>query len=184
MEIERYREVISAIEIAKEIHDMGRQNLIKSCFFDEICYDYYYENMLGVIDSVFAHCYHDYDEDYECEAHIFSDELISNYYIMAYEHGRKHKLTHDTNPYVTAAKNEVSRRFSYCYSLDWALLGYTKRKSTARQSKLIVRFGICECCGFDRLAYGLLQVYKWFAGECAKIEKAENNEAKAVKIAE
>lgn len=170
MEVEGYYEIISTIEIAKELYDMGRQDLIQSCFSDEIFYDYYYENMLEVIGSVFTHSYNNYDDEYDCEVYIFMDEVISDYYNMAYEYGKKHKLPHDSNPYVTAAGNAVRHWLSYCYSLDWSLLGYTKKKSTARQSKLIVRFGICDCCGFDRLAYGLLQVYKWFANECAKFK--------------
>ena len=168
MEIEGFHEVISIIEIAKELHDMGREDLIKSCFCDTLDYDYYYENMINLIYSVFSHCYNKYDDGDECEVHIFMDELISDYYVMAYEYGKRHRIPHSENPYVKAAREEANRWLSYCYSLDWELLAYTKKRATAKQSKLIIRFSICECCGFDKLVYSLLQVYQWFSNECAE----------------
>lgn len=163
MEIEGFSEIISMITLAKELHDIDRDDIVQDQFFDVLSWDSYYENILGAISSVFSGFYSDYNDESEEECLIFRDECISEYYEMAWKYGRSHNVSHDKNPYVIEADNEVSRQLNYCYSMGWRLLGYTRTKKTARQSKLIVYIGNCGCDCHGHLAYGLIQLYKWFS---------------------
>ena len=171
MEIEGFDEIIGIIKLAKELHDIGRFDIVKEQFFETLSWDSYYENILGAISSVFSEYYSDYDDETETEYMIFEDDVIGGYYEMAWEYGRNHKVSHDENPYVIEAKNEISNRLSFCYSMDWKLLGYTKTKKTAKQSKLIVYVGSCECDCHTHLAYSLARLYKWFSDKVAEFEK-------------
>ena len=126
--------------------------------------------MLGVISSVSSGYYNDYDDGNEEEIMIFEDDVISDYFTYAWEFGKKTNTPHDKNPYVTEAKREADNRLSFCYSTGWKLLGYTKTKRTARQSKLVVYVGMCECDCHTKLAYGLVQLYKWFYDKCTEFE--------------
>lgn len=171
MEIEGFSEVVGIIALAKELHDMGRYDIVREQFFDILSWDSYYENILGAISSVFSGFYSDYDEETEEECLIFEDDCISAYYEMAWEYGRSHNTSHDENPYVIEANNEVSRQLNYCYSMGWKLLGYTKTRKTARQSKLIVYIGCCSCDSHGHLAYGLVQLYQWFKDKAAEFHK-------------
>lgn len=171
MEIEGFGEVAGIITLAKELHDIGRFDIVKNQFFDTLCYDSWYENMWGVITSVFSGFYNNYDDGDETDCMIFEDDVISDYFTYAWEFGIKTNTPHDKNPYVKEAESEVRQQLSYCYSMGWKLLGYTKTKRTARQSKLIVYVGACECDCHTKLAYGLVQLYKWFSDKVAEFEK-------------
>ena len=57
--------------------------------------------------------------------------------------------------------------------MNWKLLGYTKTSRTAKQSKLIVYIGMCECDCHTNLAYSLIQLYKWFSDKCAEFAEVK-----------
>lgn len=171
MEIEGFGEIISIITLAKELHDIGREDIVAEQFFDVLCWDSYYEYILGAISSIFSGYYSDYHESSEEEFMIFQDDVISSYFEMAWAFGSKTNTPHDKNPYIINANNEVSRQLNYCYSMDWKLIGYTKTRKTARQSKLIVYIGNCGCDCHGHLAYGLIQLYKWFSDKAAEYHK-------------
>jgi len=156
---------------------MGRYEIVKEQFSDTLCYDSYYENVLAAISSVFSGFYHDYDDDGEEERMIFTDAVISRYYVMAWEYGRKHRLLPENNPYITAAANEARRWLSFTYSMAYRLFGYTKSRAAAQRSKLVVYVCTCDYVELDYLAYGLLMLYKWFAERCAEFDS--RTEAKA-----
>ena len=162
MEIEGFGEVAGIITLAKELHEVGRFDIVKNQFFDTLCYDAWFENVIGVISSVFSGFYSDYDDGDEAEIMIFTDDLISDYFTYAWEFGIKTNTPYDKNPYVTEAKRETDRLLSYCYSMGWKLLGYTKTRRTAKQSKLIVYIAACQCDCQTKLARGLIQLYQWF----------------------
>lgn len=171
MEIEGFGEIISIITLAKELHDIGRGDIVEEQFFDVLCWDSYYENILGAISSIFSGFYSDYHDSSEEEFMIFEDDVISSYFEMAWMLGNKNKIPYAENPYVTEAENEVRRQLDFCYGIGWKMLGYTKTKKTARQSKLIVSICSCGCGCHDQLAYGLIQLYKWFSDRVAGFKK-------------
>ena len=126
--------------------------------------------LYAVITSAFSGFYSDYDDGNEEEYMIFTDNYISRYYEIAWEYGRSHNVSHDENPYVTAAENEVRRWFSFCYGVGYKLLGYTKTRKTAQQSKLIVGICACDCDCHSHLAHALIHLYKFFADKCADFD--------------
>jgi hypothetical protein len=168
VEIECFNEVAGIITLAKELYDIGRFDIVQNEFYDSLCYDSWFENTYGVITSIFSGFYSDYDDDNETETMIFTDDVISDYFTYAWEFGVKTNTPYDKNPYVKDAENEARRRLSYCYSMDYKLLGYTKTRRAARQSKLIVYVGMCECDCHTELAYGLVRLYKWFSDKVAE----------------
>jgi hypothetical protein len=171
MIIEGFDEIAGIITLAKELHDIGRYNVVRENFFDTLTYDSWVENMYGTISSVFSGFHNTYDCDYETDTMIFTDDVISDYYAYAWEFGKKTNTPYDKNPYAIEAKNEVSERLHFCYSMDWKLLGYTKTKKLAKKSRLIVFIGACECDCHTNLAYGLVKLYKWFSDKCAEFKK-------------
>lgn len=173
MEIEGFSEILDIITLAKELHDIGRYDIVKEHFFNTLCYDSWMENMYGTISSVFSRFYSNYSDYSEEEIMIFEDDVISDYFTYAWEFGKKTNTPYDKNPYVIEAKNKADRSLSFCYSTGWKLLGYTKTKKTAKQSKLIVYVGMCSCDCHTHLAYGLVQLYKWFSDKVAEFGKSE-----------
>jgi hypothetical protein len=170
MEIEGFEAIISSVTLAKELRNIDRFDIVRKHFFDTLSWDSTFENLYGVITTIFSGFFSDYDDGDEEECMIFTDDYISRYYEIAWEYGRSHNVRHDENPYVVEAESEVSRRLSYCYSMGYKLLGYTKTNKTARQSKLIVSLGVCDCDSHDSLAYGLIQLYKFFSEKCVEFE--------------
>jgi hypothetical protein len=146
---------------------------VEKQFFDTLSYDLWLEDMYGTISSVFSGFYNDYDDECEAETMIFTDDVISDYYCLAWDYGRSHNVPHDENPFVTAAEQEVCRWLNGCYSMNFKMLGYTKTERTAKQSKLIVYTGMCDCDCQTRLAYNLVQIYKWFSDRVAKFKMPE-----------
>jgi hypothetical protein len=162
VEIEGFSETAGIITLAKRLHDIGRYDIVKNQFYDVLSYESWYENILGAISSVFSGFYSNYDDDGEAEVLIFTDDVISGYFTYAWEFGVKTNTPYDKNPYVKEAEDEAGNWLNVCYSMGWRLLGYTKTKKTARQSKLIVYIDTCECDCHFKLAYGLIQLYQWF----------------------
>ena len=171
MEIEGFDDIISIIALAKKLHDVGRDDIIQEHFFDVLAWDSYFENMYAVISSIFSDFYSDYDECNEEEYMVFSDDVISEYYCYAWEFGRNTNTIHDKNPYIMEAESEVTSRLNFCYGIGFKLLGYTKTKRTAKQSKLIVHVCSCGCGCHDRVASSLIEIYKWFLDKVAEFKK-------------
>jgi len=168
MGIECFDETVNTITLAKELYDIGRYDIVEKNFYDVICYDTYYENIISMIESIFEIYYERYNEFTEEYCMIFIDRVISDYYCIAWEYGKKHKIPYDKNPYTTAAEKEVAKWLNFSYSLGWKLLGYTKSEAKAKKSRLIVYTCACEFCEHDHLAYGLLMIYKWFYDKCVE----------------
>ena len=170
MEMENFNEILNTVRIAKQLCDIGRSDTMTKYFGGILDYDSYWHNMYGFIESLFSGYYSAYDDYNDEERMIFTDDVISNYYVMAWEYGKRHRLSHEQNPYVKAAEHEVQKYLTYCYSLSWRLCGYTRTEATAQQSKLIIYSCTCDSCGLDQLAYSLLMVYSWFKEQCAELE--------------
>lgn len=171
MEIEGFNDIIGIITLAKELHDINRFDIVKDQFCETLCCDSWIEDMYGTVSSVFTGFYSNYDDGNESEIMIFTDDIISDYFTYAWVFGKKTGTPYDKNPFVSEAVQAVRRWFSFCYAMDWKLLGYTKTKKTARQSKLILYVGTCDCDCHNHLAYNLVQLYKWFADKVAEFKK-------------
>jgi len=170
-EIEGFDSIISTLTLAKELHDIDRFDIVQEQFFDTLHYDSYYENIFSVIQSVFSGFHSTYDDDDDdAECMIFTDDYISQYYEIAWEYGHSHNVRHDENPYVIEANSEAERWLTGCYSTGWSLLGYTKTKKTAKQSKLIVYIGNCTCNCHEGIARGLIKLYQFFSSKCAEFD--------------
>ena len=174
MEIEGFSQIMDIIGLAKLLHDIGRFDIVKEQFMDSFSFDSWFENMWGAITSVFSGFCDVYDDDDEKGIMIFTDGVISDYFIHAWEYGKKTHTPPDKNQYVIDAQNEARQCLNFTYNMEWKLLGYTKSKRAARKSKLIICTCAQEFCEHDYLAYGLVHLYKWFKEKCASKEvKAE-----------
>jgi hypothetical protein len=164
------------IGIAKLLHNIGRFDIVKERFIDVLSFDSWFENMWEVITSVFSGFRDDYDENNEMEKMIFTDDVISDYFIHAWEYGKKTDTPPDKNPYAVEAQNEANQCLNFTFNMSWKLLGYTKSKRAARKSKLIVYACAQEFCEHDDLAYGLVYLYKWFKDKCASFGDSKEAE--------
>jgi hypothetical protein len=169
--IEGFESVLSQIMLAKELYDIDRYDVVEQNFFDELSWDSYFENILGVISSIFSGYHGNYDDDEDIENMVFEDDIISKYFVYAWEQGKLQKLPYDKNPYLSQAQSEVERRLNVSNCVGWRLLGYTKTKKKARQSKILVQhYTSCGCNSIEHIAYGLIQLYAWFIEKNAEFE--------------
>jgi hypothetical protein len=173
VEIEGFNAIIDIIGLAKLLHDIGRFDIVKEHFMDTLSFDFWLDDMWGAISSIFSgfSCTCDDDEDYETETIIFTDDVITDYFIHAWEYGRKTRTPPDKNQYVTEAQYQAHYYLNFTFNMDWKLLGYTKSRRAARKSKLIIYACAQEFCEHDYLAYGLVHLYKWFKDKCASFTK-------------
>ena len=172
MEIEGFSEIISVLTLAKELHNIDRYDVVEKQFFDILSWDTAFENMMSVIMSVCSGFYSKYDDN-GTEIMIFEDDVISRYFMLAWEYGKRNKIPYTENPFVQQAEQEARRWLYFSYSLEWKLLGYTKTRKAARKSKLIVYTCAYEFCEHDHLAYGLIRLYKWFSDKCGELKESE-----------
>jgi hypothetical protein len=176
MEIEGFSEIINIIGIAKLLHAIGRFDIVKERFIDAVTFDSWFENTWEVIASVFSGFCGSYNENNETEIMIFTDDVISGYFIYAWEYGKKTRTPPDKNPYVVEAQHEANQCLNFTFNMGWKLLGYTKSRRAARKSKLIVYACAQEFCEHDELAYGLVYLYKWFKDKCASFGDSKEAE--------
>jgi len=177
MGIECFHEIVNTITLAKELHNIGKYGIVADNFYDVISYDAYYENMINAIDSIFEVCHVRYDELAEEDCMIFIDDVIIEYYRIAWEYEKANKIPREKNPYITAAEKEVQKWLNISYSLGWKLLGYTKSEAKAKKSRLIVYTCNWDFCEHDQLVYGLIMIYKWFSDKCAEYRNKKEETA-------
>jgi len=174
IEIEGFGEMMATLIMAKELHGMGRSDVVAQ-FYDTLCWDVYYENLMAVTSSLFGWHHMTYEDEDDVEVMLFADDVMSDYFVYAWEHGKRHNLLTELNPYVIEAQKEIRKWFVGSHCLHWQLLGYTKTKKTARRSKLVVNiYSGCSCNSYENLAYALVQLYKWFANKCAVFKDAKD----------
>ena len=171
-EIEGFDIILGQIAVAKALHDIGRFDIVGTQFFDELCWDSYYENMLGVISSVFSGFHSDYSDMDETEYMEFTDEVISGYYIYAWEYGKRNNLRYSQNPYITQARDEAGRHLEIGCCMGWKLSDCISTKNCAKKSKLHIYLsnGCGNCNTYENLAHGLIHMYTWFADKCAEFK--------------
>lgn len=173
MEIEGFGTILSSLTLAKNLHDIDRFDIVEQQFSDELCWDDYYQNLLGVMSSIFTGFDNSCD-DYESEVMVFTDDIISDYFVHAWEHGKLYNLSFDQNPYISQAREVVQRWLDFSYCVDWKLLAYAKTKRAARRSKLIVSLYQCGCNADFGVAFGLIKLYAWFRDKCAEFKALED----------
>jgi hypothetical protein len=172
MEIEGFDTIISSLTLAKELHDINKFDIVESQFDDLLCYESYYQNILGVMSSIFTDFSSDFYDDDETEMQSFADDVISNYFVCAWEYGKLHNIHYSKNPLVINAQKEAQRWLNSSCCVDWKLLAYIRSKQAAAKSRLIVRIynGCGGCCPYDTVAFGLIKLYIWFANNCKELE--------------
>ncbi len=175
MAIDAFSSLTNMLYIAKRLYDMGKYELVEQNFFDVLDYDVYYENMYGLIGEIFEYHHCNYSESRYNELHVFSDPVVVDFYTLAGEYGRRNNIPDPLNPYIMEAERQARCHFNFSYCLDWMLKGYTKpkRKFHSRLGLLIYQDDYVD---LGQLAYGLVELYSWFAEQCAALKKllAEN----------
>ena len=179
-EIEGFHSIVSSLSLAKKLHDIGRFDVLKQ-LDDSLCWDSYYSHMLDVVSSIFSGFKSDYADDDETEFMEFQDDVISNYFIYAWEYGKLHKIHYSQNPYVAQAQDEARNCLNTSCCLDWKLLAYIRTKKAAQKSKVLVCMGngCGGCCGHENLAHGLIRLYAWFKNKCDELKASSDLEVMA-----
>jgi len=174
MEIEDFSAIISTLVLAKELHDIDRFDIVEEQFYDSVCPDGYYHNILSAVSSIFYGFENDYSEESGIEFMSFEDDVISKYFVHAWEYGKLHDQHYSQNPYVAQAQGEIGRWLNNGTCVDWKLLAYIRTKKAAQQTRLLVCMYSCNCNAIEGVAYGLVKVYGWFAAKCAEFKAMEN----------
>ena len=162
MEIEGFRDIINTIYIAKELYDMNRLEMVKTCFNDVLDYENYFEDMYSVISEVFEYFKCSFYEIKNMEMQIFSGPVIVDFYTLAGEYGKRHGISDDSNPVINEAHTKMRGLFDFSYSLDWKLCGHTKSKRPYH-SRLAIIMYCDDWIDYGMLAHRLIQAYRWFA---------------------
>ena len=171
MEIEGFAEIFNTIYIAKKLYDMDKYDLVERNFYDVPCLDAYYESMYALIPDLFEYCYGRYSERRGFELVVLSAPVIVDFYTLAGEYGRKHKVSDDANPYISEAEEQVRRWLDFSYCLDWKLEGHTEPKRPFH-SRLALFLYQDDWVDVGCLAYGLIEIYEWFSDACVRLRDA------------
>jgi len=175
MEIEGFDSIISSIVLAKKLYDIGRFDIVQQQFFDVLSWDSYFENMVGVMSSIFTGYSSNYSDEDDTEVMIFEDDIISNYFIHAWQYGKLHNIHYTQNPYVEQAQTEARRWLNIGCCVNYKLLAYTRTQKTAQKSRLLVLMdnGCGGCDIYRKIPYGLIELYLWFTNKCAEFETSK-----------
>lgn len=182
MSVEGFDEIFNTVYIAKKLYDMGKYELVKSCFYDEVSFDGYYESMFYLIDNIFEHHYCRYSDRNGFELHIMSDPVIEEFYKLAGEYGKRNNIANENNYYINEAKQQARIQLDFSYCVDWKLVGHTEPKRKYH-SRLAVFLYQDDWVDLGCLAYGLIEIYEWFSDTCVKLRELLNGAGKEVKAA-
>ena len=160
--LEGFESIISTLALAKALHDIGKFDIVEEHFFDVLCWDDYFHNVLAAISLIFDihESGYDNEEDYDTEIMYFKDKVISDYFVHTWEYGKKHNLHYNENPYVSLAHKEVERRLYVSNCSSCRLSAHTRSKESAKKSRIFVYIDTnCGCNAYGNIAYGLIKLY-------------------------
>jgi hypothetical protein len=171
MVIDGFNSLVISLHLAKELHDMGRFEIVQESFHDKLCYDGHYQNIIESITAIFSDFDSEYFDESGVEIMTFRDDVISGYFVHAWEYGKLHNLHYSQNPYVVEAQAEARKWLSVSMCTNWKLLAYIRSKKSAQKSKLmVITDTCCGCNATDGIAYGLVKLYAWFTSKCAEFK--------------
>ena len=182
MSVEGFDEIFNTVCIAKKLHDMGKYELVKDSFYDEISYDCYYENMFYLMENLFQQHYCRYSDSRCMEFHVMSDPVIEEFYKLAGEYGKRNNIPDENNYYIKEAEKQVQIELDFSYCIGWRLIGHTqpKRKYHSRLAVFVYQEDYVD---IGCLAYALIEIYEWFSDACDNLRKLLNTEGEEVKAA-
>ncbi len=178
MEVEGFDLIFNMIYIAKRLYDIGKYALVEENCGDFLDYDAYYENMYGLIPSLFEHYDCRYSEERGVELHVFSDPVIVDFFKLAGEFGKRNGVADKDNPHIKSAEWEVRRWLDFSYCIDWKLVGHTDPKRPFH-SRLGVFIYQDDWADMGCLTYGLIEIYEWFSDACIRLKELLREEAAA-----
>ena len=172
--IEDFDAIINSLALAKELHEIGRFDIVEEWFLDELCWDGYYHNIHTVIYSVFSDSCGDFNKCEDCEIISLQDEYISRYFAYAWEYGRLHNVSYAGNPYVKQARDEANACLGVSSCSAWKLASYGRSKKTARKSKIFIYHSTgCSCNALENIAFGIIRLYAWFMDKCTELDTSQ-----------
>ena len=169
MAIEGFNEIFNVVYLAKELHDMGKFDLVKSSFSDSLDYDTYYENMYGLIGNIFERHTCRYYESLCGEIHNLSDPAIVDFFILAGQYGRRNNIPDEDNRYIKEAKEETDENLYICNCLNWKLMGHTEPKRPFHSRLALFISHDCGCLDLGVLAHRLVELHDWFSDSCVEL---------------
>ena len=169
MAIDTFNELFNIVYTAKKLYDMGKYSLVEKYFGDELDYDMYFESMYCLMENIFEHHYCRFSESGMVELHVLSDPVITDFYTLAGEYGRRCGEPDALNFYVKAAKEQARRQLNFSYCLDWRLAGHTEPEHSHR-SRLGLFISQEDYVDLGLLAYGLVELYDWFSNRCIELK--------------
>ena len=174
-EIDGFNSIVSTLVLAKTLYDNDRFDIVEEHFFDALCWDDYYHNICSVISLIFSRYEGDYMEDDATEIMYFGDDVISNYFVNAWDYGKKHNLHYSQNPYVELAHKEVSSWLGVSTCSGAKLCAYVRSEKSAKKSIIVVYSSNCSCNSHEGIAYGLIQLYSWFVAKNAEFDTMKHD---------
>lgn len=169
MAIDGFHEIFNVVYIAKKLCDMGKHELVAESFHDSLDYDTYYENMYSLLENLFGYGYCRYSECRNLEVHILSDPVIVDFFILAGKYGKRNNIPDENNPYIKAAEREAGECLNISHCLDWKLKGHTEPKRPYHSKLGLFISQDCGCLDLGVLVYRLIELYEWFADQCAAL---------------
>ena len=168
MAIDAFNELFNIVYTAKKLYDMGKYHLVEKYFSDALDYDVYFEDMYYLMENIFEHHHCGFSESRMIELHVLSDPVITDFYALAGEYGKRCGVSAALNPYFKAAQEQARRQLNFSYCLDWILAGHTDERS--HRSRLGLLISQEDYVDLGLLAYGLVELYDWFSNRCVELK--------------
>ena len=170
MEVDGYDEIMHMFTIAKKLYDMGRYDIVKSCFSNVPDFDDYYFGMNCLVDSFFEYSTSKYYEYRNEELLVVSASEIVDFYVLAGEYGKINNIQDNANPYILDAQKEVSKSLTISHCMDWLLMGHTEPKRPFHSRIGIFISHDCGCADIGVIAYRLIELYEWYQQNCVELK--------------
>jgi hypothetical protein len=161
--------ILNLLFLAKALQDNGRPDLIKNFIDDAVDRDYFYDSIFSIISEIFDGFRNYYNEDNEVETMVFYDPVITEFYRLAADYGKRSGVLDNENPYYKSALEKARSLFGFSHCTGWTLPVACPKK--AEKSRLVIYSYPCDCHGPDDIAYTLIMMHNWFKVSCEDLRK-------------
>ena len=167
-EIIGFRSILDLLFIARALHNAGRGQLIEEYLDNAVSEDLFYEQIFYLTDEIFEDVRSYYDDN-DDSIMVYFDHVITEFYTLAAEYGKKSGISDEENPYYKALDEEANDLLNISACVGWKLPA--SNRWNAKKSRIVIMSSPCSCDSFVGVLYGLVMLYDWLKKSGAELRK-------------
>ena len=162
-------DALDLLFLSKALQEAGLIHFIEEYINKAIFEDSLYEQLIELETEIYdeSRYYHNCENDFDTT--IYHDAVITEFYTLAAEYGKKLGVHDALNPYYNSLHETAKENLYSSTCVSWDLPASNRRNP--KKSRLAIISSPCECNCLSSTLIGLVMMYGWFKKACGELKK-------------